>query len=36
MTNILISERDILYSQWKMGIDKSLGWEPVSETSGNY
>lgn len=34
--NTLISERDILYSRWKMGIDRSLGWEPVPEINGNY
>lgn len=34
--NILISERDILYSQWKMGIDRSLGWEILPEINGNY
>jgi len=31
---MLILERDILYSQWKMGIDRSLGWEPLPETNG--
>lgn len=29
-------ERDILYSQWKMAIDRSLGWEPVSNTNGMF
>ena len=29
-------ERDILYSQWKMAIDRSLGWEPVTDTNGTF
>ncbi|XP_025991427.1 glycerol kinase isoform X1 [Solenopsis invicta] len=28
LPSITENERDILYSQWKIGIDKSLGWEP--------
>ncbi|XP_071553129.1 glycerol kinase 3 isoform X3 [Temnothorax nylanderi] len=31
--SITENERDILYSQWKMGIDRSLGWEPLPEAS---
>ncbi|KAG5329900.1 GLPK2 kinase, partial [Acromyrmex charruanus] len=27
------NERDILYCQWKIGIDKSLGWESLPETN---
>ncbi|KAL6441293.1 hypothetical protein ACFW04_003506 [Cataglyphis niger] len=27
-------ERDVLYSQWKMGIERSLGWELLPETDG--
>ncbi|KAL0114613.1 hypothetical protein PUN28_011723 [Cardiocondyla obscurior] len=29
------NERDILYSQWKIGIDKSLGWESLPKTTDN-
>jgi len=32
--NIFVLERDILYSQWKMAIDRSLGWELLPETDG--
>ncbi|XP_071638145.1 glycerol kinase 3 [Temnothorax longispinosus] len=31
--SITENERDILYSQWKIGIDRSLGWEPLPEAS---
>ncbi|KZC05532.1 PREDICTED: glycerol kinase-like [Dufourea novaeangliae] len=31
--SITENERDILYSQWKMAIDRSLGWEPVSNAN---
>ncbi|XP_053989074.1 glycerol kinase-like [Hylaeus volcanicus] len=27
------NERDILYTQWKMAIDRSLGWEPIADTN---
>lgn len=33
LPSITENERDILYSQWKMGIDRSLGWEPVADTT---
>lgn len=29
-------ERDILYSQWKMAINRSLGWEPITDTNGTF
>lgn len=32
----ILSERDVLYSQWKMAIDRSLGWEPVVEDDGEF
>lgn len=32
LPSITENERDILYSQWKMAIDRSLGWELLSET----
>ncbi|CAK9822983.1 Glycerol kinase 3 [Anthophora retusa] len=33
LPSITENERDILYSQWKMAIDRSLGWEPVADTN---
>lgn len=33
---MLILERDVLYSRWKMGIERSLEWETLPETNGNY
>ncbi|CAK9811838.1 Glycerol kinase 3 [Anthophora quadrimaculata] len=33
LPSITENERDILYSQWKMAIDRSLGWEPVTDTN---
>ncbi|XP_060827050.1 glycerol kinase-like isoform X1 [Bombus pascuorum] len=35
LPSITENERDILYSQWKMAIDRSLGWEPVTDTNDN-
>lgn len=32
LPSITENERDILYSQWKMAIDRSLGWELLTET----
>ncbi|CAL1682716.1 unnamed protein product [Lasius platythorax] len=32
LPSITENERDILYSQWKMAIDRSLGWELLPET----
>lgn len=31
---IFVLERDVLYSQWKMGIKRSLGWDLLPETDG--
>ncbi|KAG7210529.1 hypothetical protein KM043_012050 [Ampulex compressa] len=31
--SITENERDIMYSQWKMAIDRSLGWEPTVENN---
>lgn len=28
-------ERDMLYSRWKIGIERSLGWEMIPENDGN-
>ncbi|XP_050489183.1 glycerol kinase-like isoform X1 [Bombus huntii] len=36
LPSITENERDILYSQWKMAIDRSLGWEPVTDTNGMF
>ncbi|CAK9813819.1 Glycerol kinase 3 [Anthophora plagiata] len=33
LPSITENERDILYSQWKMAIDRSLGWEPITDTN---
>ncbi|OAD54533.1 Putative glycerol kinase 3 [Eufriesea mexicana] len=33
LPSITENERDILYSQWKMAINRSLGWEPVNNTN---
>lgn len=35
LPSISENERDILYSKWKMGIERSLGWEPHLETNDN-
>ncbi|KAL6441287.1 hypothetical protein ACFW04_003506 [Cataglyphis niger] len=32
LPSITENERDVLYSQWKMGIERSLGWELLPET----
>nr|XP_031837271.1 glycerol kinase-like isoform X1 [Nomia melanderi]XP_031837272.1 glycerol kinase-like isoform X1 [Nomia melanderi]XP_031837273.1 glycerol kinase-like isoform X1 [Nomia melanderi]XP_031837274.1 glycerol kinase-like isoform X1 [Nomia melanderi]XP_031837275.1 glycerol kinase-like isoform X1 [Nomia melanderi] len=31
--SITENEQDILYSQWKKAIDRSLGWEPIIDTN---
>ncbi|EFN83485.1 Glycerol kinase [Harpegnathos saltator] len=36
LPTITENERDILYSQWKLGIERSLGWETLPETVGKY
>ncbi|XP_043251780.1 glycerol kinase-like [Colletes gigas] len=33
LPSITENERDILYTQWKMAIDRSLGWEPITDTN---
>ncbi|XP_017875009.1 glycerol kinase-like isoform X2 [Ceratina calcarata] len=33
LPSISEDERDILYSQWKMAVNRSLGWEPVTDTN---
>ncbi|XP_043280581.1 glycerol kinase-like [Venturia canescens] len=33
--SITENERDILYSQWKKGIERSLGWETSEDKNGN-
>ncbi|KAK1117103.1 hypothetical protein K0M31_017025 [Melipona bicolor] len=35
LPSITENERDILYSQWKMAINRSLGWEPTTDTNGD-
>ncbi|XP_017875008.1 glycerol kinase-like isoform X1 [Ceratina calcarata] len=35
LPSISEDERDILYSQWKMAVNRSLGWEPVTDTNDN-
>ncbi|XP_076391014.1 glycerol kinase 3 isoform X2 [Megachile rotundata] len=35
LTSISENERDKLYSQWKMGIERSLGWEPEIVVTDN-
>ncbi|KAK9300089.1 hypothetical protein QLX08_007128 [Tetragonisca angustula] len=35
LPSITENERDILYSQWKMAVDRSLGWEPTTDTNGD-
>lgn len=30
------TERDILFSQWKMAIERSLGWDLLTDTKGKY
>ncbi|XP_076680792.1 glycerol kinase 3 isoform X3 [Andrena cerasifolii] len=33
LPSITENERDILYSQWKMAIERSLDWEPIIDTT---
>lgn len=35
LPSISEDERDVLYSQWKMAVNRSLGWEPVADTNNN-
>ncbi|XP_043516604.1 glycerol kinase-like [Frieseomelitta varia] len=35
LPSITENERDILYSQWKMAINRSLDWEPITDTNGD-
>ncbi|XP_032667274.1 glycerol kinase isoform X1 [Odontomachus brunneus] len=34
LPSITENERDMLYSRWKVGIERSLGWETTPETDG--
>ena len=33
LPSITENERDILYSQWKMAIERSLDWEPIIDAT---